>query len=170
MGLGWHFVGSKEIHNSEFTFINLQWAIKKSMSKQYDLEERLLDYAAAIISVTEQMKPTRAGNHVAGQLLRSGTSPLFNHGEAEGAESPRDFSRKLSICLKELKESRRGLRLAVKVPLIDDIAVIDPVLVETDELIRIFGAAIRTTRKNLAREDSPEYGKDSDGGDEATCP
>jgi four helix bundle protein len=130
------------------------------MSKQYDLEERLLDYAAAIINVTEQMKPTRAGNHVAGQLLRSGTSSLFNHGEAEGAESPRDFSHKLSICLKELKESRRGLRLAAKVPLIDNVAIVATVLAETDELIRIFGAAIRTTRKNIACEENPEYGDD----------
>lgn len=135
------------------------------MAKQYDLEERLLDYAAAIIQVTEKMKPTRAGNHVAGQLLRSGTSPLFNHGEAEGAESPRDFSHKLSVCLKELKESRRALRLAAKVPLIEDAGIVMPVLAETDELIRIFGAAIRTTRRNMAKEESPGYGDEGESDD-----
>src|SRR6266480_7570760 len=53
----------------------------------YDLEERLLDYAAEIIRAVEKLPKTRAGNHVAGQLLRSGTSPLPNHGEAESAES-----------------------------------------------------------------------------------
>ena len=56
-------------------------------------------------------KQLRAGNHVAGQLLRSGTSPLPNHGEAQAAESRQDFIHKLSICLKELRESRRWLLL-----------------------------------------------------------
>src|SRR5438132_13299886 len=73
---------------------------------QYDLEERLLDYAANIIRLVERMPDTRAGNHVAGQLLRSGTSPLPNYGEAQAAESRRDFVHKLKICHKELKESR----------------------------------------------------------------
>jgi len=127
------------------------------MGKIYDLEERLMEYAATIIQITEQMKSTRAGNHLAGQLLRSGTSPLLNHGEAEGAESTRDFAHKLSICLKELKESRRALRLIMKVPLIDDAAPVIPVLAETEELIKIFGAAIRTTRQNMAGEESAEY-------------
>ena len=53
----------------------------------FDLEDRLLDYAAAIIRLVEELPKTRAGNHVASQLLRSGTPPLPNHGEAESAES-----------------------------------------------------------------------------------
>ncbi len=60
-------------------------------SADYDLEERLLEYAANIIRLVEKLPDTRAGNHVAGQLLRSGTSPLPNHGEAQAAESPADF-------------------------------------------------------------------------------
>lgn len=128
----------------------------------YDLEERLLEYAASIVRLTEQLRPSRAANHVAGQLLRSGTSPLFNHGEAEGAESPRDFAHKLSLCLKELKESRRALRLIARVPLIDDSALMDPVLAETDELIRIFGAAIRTTRNNYLKESLEGYAGELD--------
>ena len=78
------------------------------ITKEYDLEDRLLDYAAQIIRLAESLPQTRAGNHVAGQLLRSGTSPLPNHGEAQAAESRKDFIHKLSICLKELKESRGG--------------------------------------------------------------
>jgi four helix bundle protein len=74
---------------------------------EFDLEERLLEYAASIIRLVEKLAPTRAGNHVAGQLLRSGTSPLPNHGEAQAAESADDFVHKLKICLKELKESFR---------------------------------------------------------------
>lgn len=79
------------------------------MKPNYDLEERLLEYAARIIRLVERLPNTRAGNHVAGQLLRAGTSPLPNHAEAQ--ESRRDFVHKMRICLKELWESLRWLRL-----------------------------------------------------------
>ena len=115
-------------------------------TKGFDLEERLLDYAARIIRLVERLPPTRAGNHVAGQLLRSGTSPLPNHGEAQAAESRKDFIHKLSICLKELKESRRWLRLIERVPLVDAANPVESVLVETEELIRIFAASVRTAK------------------------
>jgi four helix bundle protein len=67
--------------------------------KKYDIEYRLLEYAARIIKVVEQLPNSKAGNHVSGQLLRSGTSPYPNHGEAQAAESPKDFIHKLRICL-----------------------------------------------------------------------
>ena len=68
----------------------------------YDLEERLLEYSVRIIKIVEQLPNSRAGSHVAGQLLRSGTSAYPNHGEAQAAESPKDFIHKLRISLKEL--------------------------------------------------------------------
>ena len=115
--------------------------------KKYDLEERLLEYAAAIVRLIECLSRSRAGVHVGGQLLRSGTSPLSNHGEAESAESPDDFIHKLRICLKELRESKRWLRLIKKVPLVSPDSRVDPVLAETEELIRIFVASIRTAER-----------------------
>ena len=115
--------------------------------KKYDLEERLLDYSAAIIMMTEKLPNTRAGNHVAGQLLRCGTSPLPNHGEAQAAESPDDFVHKLRVCLKELRESFRWLRLIVRVPLLKSLAEAEGLIVETDELIRIFVSSIRTSEQ-----------------------
>ena len=81
------------------------------METKYDLEERLLEYAANIIRLVEKPPDSRVGNHVAGQLLRCGTSALPNHGEAQAAESANDFVHKLSICLKELRESLRWWRL-----------------------------------------------------------
>ena len=81
----------------------------------YDLEDRLLDFAASIVQLTESLPNTRAGNHIAGQLLRCGTSSLSNHGEVEAAESRRDFLHKLRICLKELRETKRWLRLLGRV-------------------------------------------------------
>jgi four helix bundle protein len=125
--------------------------------REYDLEDRLLEYAASIIRMVEKMSSTRAANHVGGQLLRSGSSPLFNHGEAQAAESPRDFVHKMKVCLKELRESERALRLVKKVPLADDLAQVESLLRETDELIRIFVASIRTAQNNQVREDS-EHG------------
>jgi len=123
---------------------------------KYDLEERLLDYAARVIRLVEQLPQTRAGNHVAGQLLRSGTSPLPNHGEAQAAESRKDFVHKLKICHKELKESRRWLRLVQRIPLLKPQKV-QPLADETDELIRIFGASLRTARTNSERDSSPRF-------------
>src|ERR1700746_2822753 len=72
--------------------------------RKYDLEERLLDYSARIIQLVEALPRSRAGNHIAGQLLRSGTSPLPNHGEAQAAESANDFVPKIKGCLKEFRE------------------------------------------------------------------
>ena len=129
---------------------------------RYDLEERLLEYAALIIRLVEKLPSTRAGNHVAGQLLRSGTSVLPNHGEGEGAESRNDFIHKLGICHKELRESRRWLRLIQRVPLLADSRELENALGETDELVRIFAASIRTARANaedgkLCREEQEAY-------------
>ena len=117
--------------------------------KRYDLEERLLNYAVAIVRLVENLSKTRAGNHVAGQLLRSGTSPLSNHGEAESASSSSDFVHKLRICLKEFRESKRWLLLIQRVPLIASASPVDPVLRETEELIKIFVVSIRTAEKRL---------------------
>jgi hypothetical protein len=68
--------------------------------RKFDLEDRLLEFASAIIDLSEKLPATRAGNHVAGQILRSGTAPYPNHGEAEAAESRDDFIHKLKICLR----------------------------------------------------------------------
>ena len=116
------------------------------MSKAYDLEERLLEYSARIIRLAERLPSTRAGNHIAGQLLRSGTSPLPNHGEAQAAESAQDFVHKLSICLKELRESYRWLLLIQRVPLLRP-RLVEALVKETDELVRIFVRSIRTAEQ-----------------------
>ena len=129
--------------------------------KKFDLEERLLEYAAQIVRLVEMLPNTRAGNHIANQLLRSGTSPLPNHGEAEGAESRNDFIHKLGICHKELRESRRWLLLIKRVPLLKQCDLLEATLQETEELLRIFVASIRTARGNACREETVEYGRDS---------
>ena len=115
--------------------------------RNYDLEERLLEYSVRIIKIVEQLPNTRAGNHVAGQLLRSGTSPYPNHGEAQAAESSKDFIHKMRICLKELRESERWLKLIQRVPLVKPPERMNHILQETEELIKIFVSSIRTADK-----------------------
>ncbi|MDP6505590.1 MAG: four helix bundle protein [Planctomycetota bacterium] len=128
--------------------------------RKYDLEERLLRYSAAIIRLTENMPGSRAANHVGGQLLRSGTSPLFNHGEAQAAESSKDFVHKMKVCLKELRESARALRLLKEVPLTKDPSQVDLLAGETDELIRIFVTSIRTVERKRAHESTSDGDRD----------
>ncbi len=113
----------------------------------YDLEERLLEYSVRIIKIVEQLPNSRVGNHVAGQLLKSGTSPYPNHGEAQAAESPKDFIHKLRIALKELRETQRWLKLIQRVPLLNASDLLDNTLQETVELIKIFVASIKTAEK-----------------------
>ncbi|MGJ8650743.1 MAG: four helix bundle protein [Opitutaceae bacterium] len=67
----------------------------------YDLEERLLEFSVRTIRLCRNIENSPAGNHVSKQLLRSSTSPLANHGEAQGAESAKDFVHKLGISVKE---------------------------------------------------------------------
>ena len=124
----------------------------EAVCREFDLEERLLEYAAHIIRLTETMRRTQAGIHVAGQLLRSGTSALPNHGEAQAAESAADFVHKMSVCLKELRETRRWLRLAQRVPLVRTADSVEPLLRETEELIRIFFSSIATAKKRTLRK------------------
>ena len=115
---------------------------------KYDLEERLLEFAVRVIRVTESMNRSAAGVYVADQLLRSATSPYGHHGEAEGAESRDDFIHKLRVCYKELREARRWRRLVQRAPLTAKPVLLDGLVGEAEELVRIFAASIRTAENN----------------------
>lgn len=112
-----------------------------------ELEERLIDFAVRIGRVVDALPRSRLGQHVAGQLVRSGTSPAPNYAEGCAAESRRDFIHKLSISLKELRETLIWLRIIQKVELLPS-ARLDDLLDETDQLCRIIAASILTARRN----------------------
>ena len=131
--------------NAQRSTFNAQ---RSSASRAYDLEDRLLEYAVRIIRVAESMKRSAAGLHIADQLLRSGTSPYGNHGEAEGAESRDDFIHKLRVCFKELRESRRWLKLIQRAELIEKPELLAGLINEADELVRIFAQSIQTAAKH----------------------
>lgn len=82
--------------------------------KKYDLEDRLVDFTCRMIDVVEALPGTRAGNYIAGQLIRACHSPSFNYGEVQAAESRSDFIHKMAVVLKELKECRTALKIIIR--------------------------------------------------------
>src|SRR6266403_118931 len=86
-------------------------ATNPTQAKADELEERLIDFAVRVIKLSAALPRTPAGRHIAGQIVRSGSSPAPNYGEARGAESHADFVHKLRIVLKELNETSIWLRI-----------------------------------------------------------
>ncbi|MDQ8206768.1 four helix bundle protein [Coraliomargarita algicola] len=124
--------------------------LAEESASMYDLEHRLLDFSVRAIRLTRKIESSQAGTHIAKQLLRSATAPLANHGEAQAAESPRDFIHKLRISLKELRETERWIKLTKAVPLVDKPERLNELLDETDQLIRIFVTSIKTAESRAS--------------------
>ena len=120
---------------------------KSSQTKADDLEERLIDFAVRLIKLSASLPKTPAGKHIAGQILRSGTSPAPNYGEARGAESHADFIHKLGIVLKELNETSIWLRVIDRSELLKR-ELLTGILEENKELCRLFTASLKTARNN----------------------
>ncbi len=118
-----------------------------SAERVYDLEDRLLAFAVAVCGIVEELPSTRVGNHVAGQLTRCGISPAANYGEAQGAESRKDFIHKMRVCLKELRETLVWLKFTQLLAIGEPAAVEDGIR-ESNELIAIFGMSIVTAKRN----------------------
>ena len=119
--------------------------------RTFDLEERLIDFAVRIIRIAESLPKTRVGNHIAGQLVRCGTSPAPNYGEAQSAESRADFIHKMKISLKELRETKVWLLMIERARLIKPTSKLQPLIEENDELISIFVSSIQTAKKNTKK-------------------
>lgn len=116
--------------------------------KIYDLEERLIVFAARVVVYADRMPSSMAGRYYAGQLLRSGGSPAMHYGEAQGAESAKDFIHKCGIALKELKESTVNLRIQLLsglMPRTD--ADLIWLTQECGELVKIMGKIIANKRR-----------------------
>ena len=110
-----------------------------------ELEQRLIDFAVRIIKLSAAIPKTAAGKHIADQLLRSGTSPAPNYGEARAAESHAHFKHKLGIALKELNETLIWLRMLRQSELFKPDLLSD-IVDENVQLSRILAASIKTAR------------------------
>jgi four helix bundle protein len=112
-----------------------------------ELLERLINFAARVGKVVDALPDTRMGRHVGGQLVRSATSPAPNYEEGCAAESRADFVHKLSICLKELRESRTWIRLIIKTEMLPEHRL-GEVLDECNQLCNIIARSIVTAKEN----------------------
>jgi four helix bundle protein len=122
--------------------LNEEQRIKQS--KKFDLEERLIDFAVSIIKFAEKMPRTISGIHLGNQLLRSGTSPALNYGEARSGESRNDFVHKMKVCLKELRESYNCLRIIHRAEIARERNMNVYLIDECNQLISIFIKSINT--------------------------
>ena len=98
-----------------------------------NLEDRLIDFAVRIIRTSEYLPRTKIGQHIGGQLIRSGTSPAPNYGEAQDAE---------------LRETKVWLQMVVKASLINPASKLDSLVSEADQLVSIFVRSIKTAKQN----------------------
>ncbi len=119
-------------------------------SRNFDLQDRLINFSLLVMKVVERLPKSYTGQHFAKQLVRSGTSPAFQYGEAKSAESRKDFIHKMKIGKKELGESYICLQIIKKHPLLKD-EILDVTIKECDELAAIFHASINTARNNLEK-------------------
>src|SRR5206468_11294130 len=103
----------------------------------------LIDFAVRIVNLSSRLPKTPAGKHIAGQILRSGTSPAPNYGEARGAESHADFIHKLRIVLKELNETSIWLRVIKRSRILKP-ELLTEIILENNELCRIFTTSLKT--------------------------
>lgn len=116
-----------------------------SQSRANKLEERLVNFAVRIVNLSANLPRTPAGKHIAGQILRSGTSPAPNYAEARSAESRADFVHKIRVALKELNETSVWLRIIERSHMLKGELLLD-LLQEIGDLCKIFAASIRTAR------------------------
>jgi four helix bundle protein len=117
-------------------------------NQKFDLQNRLVKFTILIMEIVELLPKTYTGRHFKNQLVRSGTASAFLYGEAQAAESRKDFIHKMKIGLKELRESFVVLIIIKEKPLIEHKKV-EQALVECDELISIFFTSIDTAKRNM---------------------
>ena len=119
-----------------------------SKEKKYDLEERLVDFTVLVFAVVKSLTKDYVGTHLGNQIVRSGTSPALNYGEAQAAESRRDFIHKMTISLKELRETLLNLKIIKRNKFSNNVEALEACLKETIELISIFVKSIETAKRN----------------------
>ena len=110
-----------------------------------DLSDRLLDFGVRVLRLVQALPKGLAGRHVAGQLVRSGTSAGANYEEARGAESRADFIHKMGISWKETRETWYWLRLIHKAELLKP-SLVEKLIQEANELSAILGKSLATAK------------------------
>lgn len=118
---------------------------KTAKSKQYDLEDRTLEFGKRIIRLCKTVSKDQINRRLYDQCLRSGTSVGANYREANETETKKDFLFRMRISRKEAKETIYWLNLIVEAnPELKK--NIEPLLNETTELLKIIASIITKCR------------------------
>ena len=139
---------------SNYSGILLEKRGGMGLSKKFDLEERLVDFAVLVINTSGQIPSGLNTDHLSRQLVRSGTSAALNYAEARAAESRKDFVHKMNISLKELRETYVCLKIINRAQLHRQVPSLNTVIRECDELISIFIKSLATAQKNTLKSQS----------------
>jgi len=114
--------------------------------KPYDLRERLFEFGCLIIRLVQYLHTQGPiAMKLSDQILKAGTSAAANYEESDDASGGRDKSAKRRIALRELKEVRVRMRMLRQCDLLT--ADHDPVINESDELVRIVATVIRKAKE-----------------------
>lgn len=116
--------------------------------RTFNLEERLIDFTVLCIGIAQKIPKALTGLHLADQLIRSGTSTSLNCGEAQSAESKRDFIHQILFILKELRETKICLKIIFRTINVVNINEVESAISESDELISIFVKSEQPVIKN----------------------
>lgn len=110
-----------------------------------EFSDLLWNFAVRVAHVIDALPDTRIGRHIAGQLIRCGTSSAPNYEEACSAESKADFAHKIGVATKEMRETRGWLRFIVKCEL-QPAATMIPLIDAAEELLRMLASSFRTAK------------------------
>ena len=112
-----------------------------------ELELRLVAFSVMVFKISAGMDKNYYGNYLMEQLLRSSASAALNYGEAQSAETKKDFIHKIGIVLKELRESNVNIQIIALAEIVKDKNLIERILDESNQLISIFYRTIQTAKK-----------------------
>jgi four helix bundle protein len=111
------------------------------------INDRLLDFAVRVIHLSQYLRSKHKEYCLSNQVLRSGTSIGANFEEACGSITKADYIAKLSISLKEARETLYWIKLFHKAELLDE-KLYQSLYNDCNMIIHILGKTIRTTQRN----------------------
>ena len=113
------------------------------------IENRLIHLAVGINQFTKTLDNSLLSQNIAAQIIRSSSSAALNYGEAQGAESKKDFIHKSSIVLKELRETHISLKLIKESKISLEELELTPLMDECNQLIAIFHKTVTTAKSRI---------------------
>ena len=111
-----------------------------------EIEKRLIQLSLNINRVCKNLDNSYLTYHITKQIIRSSTSAALNYGEAQAAESKKDFIHKTSIVLKELRETKISLILLEDTKKDSPNHDVKNCQNECDQLVAIFHKTVATAR------------------------